>query len=359
MTSSECKSYFYEAYGNLLSLGGSSLTSSTLPLTTYLYSGEAFDFRIGQQYLRARWYDARTGRFDRLDPFAGNSQDRQSFHKYGYVHGDPIQGIDPTGMFFGNVAFLHQALSVGFAALGALNTVHSLQYSINAVHSWLEGDTWQTIFDTSMALLHGMAAALDFQTAASVLKIPPPPPMGVAVSSVGSNGGLVVRAMLLNPAFEAWVLGNVVPVVATGIATSGLLFATGHNLRWQIRGTDGRFKHSGRLQSGSATGKSYPEQAASHTERKFIREQGHNVKKGDTVNMQGELPICRTGNPNAMHGNGQGCQIHMQWFAKLKECTVYYVDKLGEVVKIRPSGEFVKGDGTIVPAPIRAPNNFG
>ena len=95
--------YFYDAYGNLLSLGSSSLTSNTLPLTTYLYSGEAFDFRIGQQYLRARWYDARTGRFDRLDPFAGNSQDPQSFHKYGYVHGDPIQGIDPTGQFLGLV----------------------------------------------------------------------------------------------------------------------------------------------------------------------------------------------------------------------------------------------------------------
>jgi hypothetical protein len=41
--------YIYDAYGNLLSLGGSSLTSNTLPLTTCLYSVEAFDFRIGQQ----------------------------------------------------------------------------------------------------------------------------------------------------------------------------------------------------------------------------------------------------------------------------------------------------------------------
>lgn len=40
--------YFYDAYGKVLSLGGSSLTSNTLPLTTYLYSSEAFDFRIGQ-----------------------------------------------------------------------------------------------------------------------------------------------------------------------------------------------------------------------------------------------------------------------------------------------------------------------
>ncbi len=84
--------YYFDAYGNLLNF-------NTIPRTDYLYSGEAFDFGIGQQYLRARWYDATTGRFNRLDPFFGNHTDPQSFHKYGYVHGDPIAGIDPTGLF--------------------------------------------------------------------------------------------------------------------------------------------------------------------------------------------------------------------------------------------------------------------
>jgi RHS repeat-associated protein len=93
--------YTFDAYGNLQGWPTSSLTPNTLPLTTYLYSGESFDFNIGQQYLRARFYDATTGRFNRLDPFFGNSSDPQSFHKYAYVHGDPIQGIDPTGMFLG------------------------------------------------------------------------------------------------------------------------------------------------------------------------------------------------------------------------------------------------------------------
>ena len=50
-------------------------------------------------YLRARWYDASTGRFNRLDPFFGNLTDPQSLHKYAYVHGDPVNGIDPTGLF--------------------------------------------------------------------------------------------------------------------------------------------------------------------------------------------------------------------------------------------------------------------
>ncbi|MEX0725017.1 MAG: hypothetical protein WD065_02025 [Planctomycetaceae bacterium] len=44
-------------------------------------------------------YSPSTGRFDTLDPFYGNLQDPQSFHKYGYVHGDPVNMVDPTGMF--------------------------------------------------------------------------------------------------------------------------------------------------------------------------------------------------------------------------------------------------------------------
>ncbi|MEM9941367.1 MAG: RHS repeat-associated core domain-containing protein [Planctomycetota bacterium] len=104
--------YHFDAYGNLLNF------DTATPLTSYLYSGEAFDFNIGQQYLRARWYDATNGRFNRLDPFLGNSSDPQSFHKYAYVHGDPIQLIDPTGKF-GLVGRI--AVAVGIGGLLALN----------------------------------------------------------------------------------------------------------------------------------------------------------------------------------------------------------------------------------------------
>jgi RHS repeat-associated protein len=104
--------YTFDAYGNLLGWTGAQ------PLTTYLYSGESFDFRIGQQYLRARFYDATNGRFNRLDPFAGNSSDPQSFHKYAYVHGDPIQGIDPTGMFMLGGMLVGSSMQ---ASLGEMN----------------------------------------------------------------------------------------------------------------------------------------------------------------------------------------------------------------------------------------------
>ncbi|TWT35026.1 tRNA(Glu)-specific nuclease WapA precursor [Thalassoglobus neptunius] len=98
--------FVFDAYGDLLSM------QPTQAGTSLLYSGESFDSRIGQQYLRARWYDAQTGRFNRLDPFFGNQEDPQSFHKYLYTHADPINGIDPTGQFA-------MAATIGMASLSA------------------------------------------------------------------------------------------------------------------------------------------------------------------------------------------------------------------------------------------------
>jgi RHS repeat-associated protein len=110
--------YSFDAYGNAIGFNPSEA------LTEFLYSGEQFDSKIGQQYLRARYYDPVTGRFNRLDPFFGNKSDPQSFHKYLYTNADPVNGIDPSGEFgmglggFG--AFM--AYSVNLAAVSAIAT---------------------------------------------------------------------------------------------------------------------------------------------------------------------------------------------------------------------------------------------
>jgi RHS repeat-associated protein len=83
--------YAFDAYGNAIGFNPAEA------MTEFLYSGEQFDAKIGQQYLRARYYDPATGRFNRLDPFFGNINDPQSFHKYLYSHADPISNFDPSG----------------------------------------------------------------------------------------------------------------------------------------------------------------------------------------------------------------------------------------------------------------------
>lgn len=81
--------YTYDAYGVRL--------DANTERTTLLYSGEWRDAN-GFDYLRARPYDFKTGRFMRVDDYAGSIRDPQSLHKYLYTHGDPISGTDPSGL---------------------------------------------------------------------------------------------------------------------------------------------------------------------------------------------------------------------------------------------------------------------
>lgn len=102
------QAYHFNAYGNALNFTMSEAA------TQYLYSGEQFDSRIGQQYLRARYYDSAIGTFNKLDPFFGNQNDPQSFHKYLYTHGDPIGGWDPSGNEFSLAGSLASSSIGGF-----------------------------------------------------------------------------------------------------------------------------------------------------------------------------------------------------------------------------------------------------
>lgn len=90
VTATIVAAYTYDAYGNRL--------DSSTTVTNIQYTGEQFDSTLGNYYLRARYYDPVSGRFNRLDPFAGAALDPQSLHKYLFTHGDPINSIDPLGL---------------------------------------------------------------------------------------------------------------------------------------------------------------------------------------------------------------------------------------------------------------------
>ena len=100
------ETYNYDAYGK--KLGGDSNVNN-LAQTDLLYAGEQFDPGLQMQYLRARYYDTNTGRFNRLDPFTGNNDDPQSLHKYAYCHADSVNNIDPSGlMSLGEISLMGQ-----------------------------------------------------------------------------------------------------------------------------------------------------------------------------------------------------------------------------------------------------------
>jgi hypothetical protein len=67
-------------------------------------------------YLRARFYSPLDGRFFSRDKWAGNIIEPMSFNKWSYVHGNPINRIDPTGLFSPNTI----AKSYGFNSFNDL-----------------------------------------------------------------------------------------------------------------------------------------------------------------------------------------------------------------------------------------------
>ena len=98
--------YSYDGYGVLLqdnAVASSNPGKVGAQATNLLYAGEQFDTDAQHYYLRARYYDQNTGRFNRMDPFAGNNQDPQSLHKYLYAHGNPVNNTDPSGFGIGVV----------------------------------------------------------------------------------------------------------------------------------------------------------------------------------------------------------------------------------------------------------------
>ncbi len=68
----------------------------------YRYSGEYYDTESGYTYLQARYYDPNTGRFISEDP----AMDGENW--YVYCGNDPVNMVDPTGMWFG---FTHKDIT--------------------------------------------------------------------------------------------------------------------------------------------------------------------------------------------------------------------------------------------------------
>jgi RHS repeat-associated protein len=127
-TSAIIQLYSFDAYGNAIGFNPADA------LTEFLYSGEQFDSKIGQQYLRQRYYDPATGRFNRLDPFFGNLTDPQSFHKYLYTHANPVNRIDPSGLMSLGGAMMSGAIIGGIAGMSV--GVGISVYNNNPILSW-------------------------------------------------------------------------------------------------------------------------------------------------------------------------------------------------------------------------------
>jgi RHS repeat-associated protein len=93
--------YTYDPYGNVLSCSGTAVTvggvnvcTGTISVSNPLdFSGQYRDAESGYYYLRARYYDPTTAQFLTLDPWVTTTRS-----PYAYVAGNPLNGIDPSGL---------------------------------------------------------------------------------------------------------------------------------------------------------------------------------------------------------------------------------------------------------------------
>jgi RHS repeat-associated protein len=129
------QAYTYSAYGQLLAIHNAAAqlvgTAPAAALTANLYSGEYFNAAINQQYLRARWYDPATGRFNRLDPFAGLLRDPQGLHKYVYCHSSPTASHDPTGLW--SLSSMLSAIRIGICHIARMSARAALYAKYKAL----------------------------------------------------------------------------------------------------------------------------------------------------------------------------------------------------------------------------------
>jgi len=87
----------YDAFGN-------EVNPDARNTNPFRYAGEYFDFETGNYYLRARFFNPRSGRFTQPDPHWGlhNMQNgccaiMQSGNLYMYVMHNPVRWVDPSG----------------------------------------------------------------------------------------------------------------------------------------------------------------------------------------------------------------------------------------------------------------------
>ena len=91
--------YSYDAYGVTTTNYGNQLNNP------YRYNAEYTDSSTGNQYLRARYYDAANGRFLTNDTYLGETNDPLSRNLYTYARNNPTNLIDPSGHLFGTIIF--------------------------------------------------------------------------------------------------------------------------------------------------------------------------------------------------------------------------------------------------------------
>jgi len=129
------KSYWYDAYGNVLLETGSTLTRG------FTYTGRERHARSGLYYYRARFYDPILGRFLSEDPIGLLG----GVNLYAYVGNDPVNWIDPLGLdLLNNLANLFAGMGsvLSFGLTDVVNDLTGASSMVDECSGWHSTGEW-------------------------------------------------------------------------------------------------------------------------------------------------------------------------------------------------------------------------
>jgi RHS repeat-associated protein len=112
------ETFDYDAFGNVRSAGGEALPEVSFGGDSR-FQGMWKDAGTGLYYVRARYYDAQTGRFLSRDPVEGQLEQPESFMPYVFANGNPYVFRDPRGEF--TLSELSISPVVSAAIIGAVS----------------------------------------------------------------------------------------------------------------------------------------------------------------------------------------------------------------------------------------------
>ena len=251
--------YTYDAFGV-------TTTSTGVTANPYRYCGEYQDETTGLYYLRARYYDANTGRFTSADSYSGTTSDPISLHKYLYAHANPVMNSDPTGYFtlFEVSAVLNiqskiKTASVSAAIGGLMSMMDALlggeRDPLNLAKSFASGAITGALVGAVFGKLTAVANAGGVYANVALMT-----KLGLASLGVGLGGISTVQSFS-----EGKNLQGVFRGINTAIGIHGLKKAFGSAMA--------TFKSSG---SGSSVNNGSSTNSASYYEYKALRQQGYN-----------------------------------------------------------------------------------
>jgi RHS repeat-associated protein len=111
----------YDAFGLLVAQAGSALGA-------FRFAGEYFDAETGFAYHRARYLDPASGRFITQDPLSGAMAKPIALNHYLYASANPVDNIDPTGLFSMGEAMtsMNTMMTLANTAITTFNDIMSM-----------------------------------------------------------------------------------------------------------------------------------------------------------------------------------------------------------------------------------------